>query len=90
MLAVRSFDASGLSIDCLKRHVFFDGVRISRQAEVGSRSWRHKRGVWTMRAPTTCLEMSKEKQVRLVGWKLGVDPGDTSEVFGQRGLRQLA
>ena len=42
MLAVRSFDGCDLSIDCLKRHVFVKCLSISRQAEVGSRSWRHK------------------------------------------------
>ena len=41
MLAVRSFDEGDLSIDCLKRHVF-GMFEISRQAEVGSESWRHK------------------------------------------------
>ena len=41
MLDVRSFDGSDLSIDCLKRHVF-EMLGVSRQAEVGSKSWRHK------------------------------------------------
>ena len=62
MLAVRSFDEGDLSIDCLKRHVL-KCLRISRQAEVGSESWRHKRGVWTLRTPTTCLEIGEEKYV---------------------------
>ena len=42
---------------------------MSRQAEVGSRSWRHKWGVWTMKTPTTCLEISKEKYVSWFGWQ---------------------
>ena len=43
--------------------MFLKFLRISRQAEVGSESWRHKRGVWTLRTPTTCLEISEEKYV---------------------------
>ena len=42
MLAVSSFDGCDLSINCLKRHVFVKCLSISRQAEVGSESWRHK------------------------------------------------
>ena len=41
MLAVRSFVEGDLSIDCRRRHVF-EMLGVSRQAEVGSKSWRHK------------------------------------------------
>ena len=41
MLAVRSFVEGDLSIDCRRRHGF-EMLRVSRQAEVGSKSWRHK------------------------------------------------
>ena len=38
-----------------------------------------------VRAPTTCLEISKEKEVSdlIHRLRLGVGAGDTSEVFGQ-------
>ena len=36
-----------------------------------------------MKTPTTCLEMSIESPGYLDRLRLGVSPGDTSEVFGQ-------
>ena len=58
-------------------------LRISRQAEVGSESWRHKWGVWTIEDSDN-LPGDKQREISKIGrLKLGVDPGDTSEVFGQ-------
>ena len=37
-------------------------LRVSRQAEVGSRSWRHEWSVWTVETPTTGLEVFESKR----------------------------
>ena len=68
MLAVRSLVEGDLSIDCRRWHGF-GMLRVSRQAEVGSKSWRHKWGVWTVKTPTTCLEMSIESISTGWGWE---------------------
>ena len=101
MLAVRSFDASDLPIDCLKRHIlsmweYLDRLRlgvspgdtsevfgqwrlrqlawrwtlrISRRAEVGSESWRHKWGVWTSENSDN-LPGDKQREICKLIWAI--------------------
>ena len=69
MLAVRSFDESDLSIDCLKRRVFVKCLRISRQVEVGVSPGDTREVFGQVKTPTTCLEMDIENISTGRGWE---------------------
>ena len=70
-------------------------LRVSRQAEVGSRSWRHKWSVWTIETPTTSLKVKVEKPLVLVGTvafklkeSIAIQPGLRMDNRDNRPLRE--